>query len=133
MQRIKMHPTHRRCQNLQAVVTIGGGRGGVCVHTDLRRHRFPVVQPPEHLPTSTSCRKLATQRDRERGSQYTAGCKYWPTLSRGAAAAWRVKGAFIRHHLCLLAPIWHLVQRIIRKPKPKLKKTENVINYCFLF
>lgn len=46
---------------------------GSCVRTYLRRHRFPVVQPPKHLPTSISCGKLATQRE---DNQLTSAPKY---------------------------------------------------------
>lgn len=63
-----------QCENHQIIVMRGAE---VCVFacvcvcararsnyilTYLRRHRFPVVQPPKHLPTSISCGKLATQR-----------------------------------------------------------------------
>ena len=86
----------------------GSGRGGVCVcvcvsvcvcvcmcvcvctswvHTYLRRHWFPVVQPPKHLPTSISCGKLATQRE---GNELTAGHKYWPSWAGGPAAVYHV-------------------------------------------
>lgn len=50
------------------------GVRGSCVHAYLTRHRFPVVQPPKHLPTSISCGRLATQRE---GNQLTARHKYW--------------------------------------------------------
>lgn len=60
---------HTLCENHQVIVMKGTEvcecmclcvRGN-CVLTYLRRHRFPVVQPPKHLPTSISCGKLATQ------------------------------------------------------------------------
>lgn len=57
-----------QCENHQIIVMRGAKvflrvcvRSN-CVLTYLRRHRFPVVQPPKHLPTSISCGKLATQR-----------------------------------------------------------------------
>lgn len=66
---------------------------GSCVRTYLRRHRFPVVQPPKHLPTSISCGKLATQRE---GNQLTAGLTYWPSWA-GSQLPFSMLTALIRH------------------------------------
>lgn len=74
-------------------VCVWGGVCSSCVHAYLRRQRFPVVQPPKHLPTSISCGKLATQRE---GNQLTAGHKYWPSWV-GVQLLFSMLSALIRH------------------------------------